>query len=449
MEKTNTIGRDFTTRELILFAASPVLTHFSSALLQTLDDGLFLSRYVGPNALAAFTITMPLFMLMGAVADMFLGVGVLCATLMGEKKGDEARRNFTTVAIAMVVFSVMVSMLMAANMDSLIRLLGATDILFPYVKGFYSIAVYYIPLNMINALFSRFYVTAGKPHYSMITMGISTFCNFFFDYLFIVRLQFGMAGAAYANLLANITLFVFGIIFYTGKNCEIGFGKLNPDVRPLLRKCFMFGLPQAMTSIALSVNSFIANQILLETGGEMSVSAFAIVNNIQFIFKNGLFGFSGAVCPIVSYAYGERNREKIDKTIKQIITITTMLTIVIIFLYITCRNILLSLYLKDNAVSEVRSLALYGLTVSPLAYLFFDYNVLAIDLFVALNDNRTSTALTFLENVIFANMTMILLPKLFGLTGVWFAFTAGEILTFIFTIYFFLKKRNITFPEEA
>lgn len=442
MSTENTIGRDFSTLELARFASAPVFTYMASSLLMTLDDGLFLSRYVGTNALAAFTLAFPIFMLLGAVCDLLNGVSVLCATLMGEGRNDEARASFTSMTLVLLGFSILVSIFMIFNMDMVIRLLGTTDLLFPYVKDFFSVAVWYIPLMMLSSLFSRFYVPAGKPQYSMITTVLSTFCNFFFDYVFIVRLDYGMVGAAYANLIANAAVVVFGLIFYSGKTCEIGFSRPRRDIIPLLKTCCKFGLPTFMTSIALAVNGFIANQVLLDIGGEPSVSAYTITNNIQFIFINAIFGFSSAVCPVVSYAFGEKNNAKIRKTIRQIITLTTWLSIFIIVACMSSRGILLNLYLKQDADVAVRTMARFGLTVAPLSFVTLGYNILAIDVFLALNDHKTSTILTLLENMLFANLSIIVLPHLFGINGVWFALAVGEFLTFIFVIFFVLHNRQ-------
>ncbi len=115
---------------------------------------------------------------------------------------------------------------------------------------------------------------------------------------------------------------------------------------------------------------------------------------------------------------------------------------IIIAVYFLARNVILSIYLKSDASANVRAMADFGLRVAPLAYLVFGYNVLAIDVFVALNNSRTSTILTALENFVFANLTMLLLPRLFGLNGVWFAFAASEMLTFVFTVLLVWQNRK-------
>ena len=442
MEKVNTIGRDFTTRELIRFAAPPVLSQFAMSLLATLDDGLFLSRFVGADALAAFSIAMPLFMLMMAISELFNGASVLCATEMGEGKNEDAQRHFTSIVILAGAFGILASMAVMLFMDPLIRFLGGTEILFPYVKAYFRVGVWYVPLILVNHVFSRFYVPAGKPKMALIATLTNAFLNFSFDYVFMVRMQIGMTGSALANLIANVVVFIIGMAFFSRKSSEIHFARPVDNMFSTLFRSVKFGFPPFLTHIAIAVNSFIANQVLLYFGGEGSVSAYTIINNIQFMFMSGIFGLSGAVTPIVSYAYGEQNRAKILKIIGQIIQLTTGLVAVIILFYLLGKSFLLNLYLKSDSGRSIRDMADYGLTVAPLGFLFFGYNVLAIDTFLALHEKRTSTILTVLENVICANITIFVLPYLFGITGVWFAFPVGEIMTFAGTLYFVLINRN-------
>ena len=439
MEKVNTIGKEFTTIELIKFATPPILAQFAMSLLSTLDDGLFLSRYVGTTALAAFSIAFPVFMFFMALVELFNGSSVLCSTKMGEGKLEEARKIFTSTVITAGIFGCFVSILGRVFLDQIIVFLGGTEILFPYVKAFLEVGVWYIPLILVNRIFGRFYVPAGNSRMSLYTTLLNAFCNFFFDWVFIVRMRIGMAGGAYANLISHIFLFIVGITFYSRKNSEIRFSKPDTNSFAALIPSAKLGFPPFLTNVAISVNSFIANQVLLHVGGEESVSAYTIINNIQFMFMGGVWGLTGAVSPIVSYAYGEKNGAKIKKTIRQIIKLTTGLIGLIVILYYLGRNPLLKLYLKSDASDAVRQMAGHGLMIAPLGFLFFGYNILGIDTSIALHEKKISTALSVLENVICANLTMLTLPFLFGVPGVWFAFPVGEILTFGGTIFFTLR----------
>lgn len=442
MSETNTIGKEFTLPGLIRFVSMPVLTNFLLSILMTLDDSIFISRFIGHNALAAFAIAMPVFMLTGAVSELFNGSSVYCSTKMGEGKLEEAKSDFTTVCLSVLVTGGLFTVLGVLFMDPFLRFLGATDLLFPYVKSFFSISIWYIPLSLLANVFSRFYVVAGAPRYMTYSMIIGTVGNFFFDWLFIVQLKLGIAGGAYANLVAQIGLVLLGLSFYGGSKCEIGFSKPHGKVFSLLKNCFKLGFPQFLTNVALALNSFIANQVLLDIGGETSVSAYSIVNNIQFMFMGSLFSLSGTVTPMVSYAYGEKNNPKIRRILKQIIILTSGMTVLIIVGYLLGKNFLMGLYIRPEDGEAVRSMASYGLLVAPLAFVVFGYNVMGIDVLVALNDHKRSSALTMLENLVFANLAIIVLPYLFGLDGIWFAFAAGEALTFIFTVVFFRQKER-------
>ena len=442
MNQTNTIGKDFTTRELIRFVTPPIIGQFAMSLLITLDDGLFLSRFVGTTALAAFSIAWPIFMFFMAVAELFNGVAVLCATKMGEGKNEEAHQDFTAIVIMSGAFACVMALLGQIFLDPLIILLGGTELLIPYIKAFMEIGLWYIPLIMINHVFARFYVPAGSSRMSFIVTLISAVSNFFFDWLFIVRLQAGMVGSAIANLLANIVVFIIGICFFSRKSSEIHFAKPAGNMLSTLWQSMKFGFPPFLNNIAVAVNGFIANHVLLFVGGEESVSAYTIINDIQFMFMSGIWGFTGAVSPIVSYAFGEKNKAKINKILRQIITIMAGLVVIIILFYLLGRNPMLNLFLKSDASEAVRHMTSQGLTIAPLGFLFFGYNVLAIDTFLALHEKKISTTLSVLENLICANLTILTLPFLFGVIGVWFAFPVGEILTFGGTLFFTLKNKK-------
>ena len=443
MERTNTIGKIYTMRELIKFAAPPVLAQFSMSLLSTLDDGLFLSRYVGTNALASFSIAWPVFMTFVAISELFNGASVFCSTKMGEGKGEEANKNFTSVIIMAGIFGCGMSLLGFLLMDPLIVFLGGTDILFPYIKAFLSIGVWYIPLVLINHIFARFYVPAGNSRMSLYITLTNSLCNFFFDWLFIVRMGLGMTGSACANLIANIVVFAIGMIFFSRKSSEIHFSCPDGSMFSTVWQSIRFGFPPFLTNVAVAVNTFIANQVLLFVSGEDGVSAYTIINNIQFMFMSGVWGLTGAVSPIVSYAYGEKNREKIRTIIRQIITLTGGLIVVIILAYLLGKTPLLKIYLRSDASEHVRRMANQGLTIAPMGFLFFGYNVLAIDTFLALHQKKTSTILSVLENIVFANLTILTLPYLFGVIGVWFAFPVAEILTFGGTLFFVMRSRSL------
>ena len=443
MQQVNTIGRDYTLPQLIKFAAPAIFTDFALSLLRSLDDGLFITRYIGPNAMAAFSIFMSMMMILDSFSALLGGCATLCASKMGAGRGKEAAGDFTTVAIITACFGIVVSFAGHVFLEPLLRFFGATDTLMPYCYDFANIALWYYPLNLITMLFSRFYVTAGKPKLSMVTMLSHAFCNIFFDWLFVAKMGLEMKGVAYANLMGCLFCFFFGLIFYNTKFAEIGFAKPSRQPLQLIARVARIGFPPMISTLTLGISSTISNHVLLGVGGEAAVSSYTIVNNIQFMFMSAFFGLYGALGPIASYAYGEKNGKKLGRILKQAVLLTGLLALLIIVLYLIGKNPVTALYVgSDAANAEMREMIQDGLTVAPLGFAFFGFVVLAEHLFGAIQNTRAAAVVTAAESLVFSNISMLTLPRIFGIWGAWWHFTAHQFCAFLVALYYFFKHRN-------
>ena len=441
--KTNTIGKEFTMPELIKFVAPPVLSKLFMSLLSTLDDSLFISRYCGQNALAAFTIGLPWFMLMDAVVMIICAVSTKCSMLMGEKKNDEAKDSFTTMVIISLFVGGFFTVVLSLFKIPILKFLGATDQILPYISTYMNVSRFYIRLLMLTNIFNRFYTVAGKPKVSVLASAIQISCNLFFDWLLIVKKGIGIVGAAYGNLAGNILLTILGIIFYSNKNNEIHFTKPLSKPLTLFKQVWKLGRSQGLTSLAVSLNCFIINYVLLAVGGEVLVAGFTVVNNVQFMFMNAFFGLIGSLSPFVSYAYGERNSNKLAKMVKKsVVLIESLSLIVAVFIFI-CKNPIIYLYFANNDNQVLIDMAKYGLTIVPFCYWVFSFNVMVQEFLIAVGNHRASAFLSIIENIVFANLIVILLPKLFGINAIWYTFLVQELLTLMFTLYVVYINKDV------
>ena len=442
-EKVSTIGREFTLPQLFRFVAPPVFTRLLVSLLSTLDDSLFVSRFLGPNALAAFSVAMPWFMFVDAIGMLMSSVSVVCSIKMGQKKNEEAKSDFTTSVLMSFFFGCCLTLFLVFFIRPVLRFLGETEILMPYATSFFRISRFYIPLILTNYTFNSFFVIAGKPKCSMISSAINIVCQFFFDWLFIVRLQIGIVGAAYANLIGNLAVTAFALFFFFDRRHEIHFVRPHKNVFELFSRIFRYGRMQAITSLAISLSSYISNTVQLNIGGEQVVAAYTIVNNVVFMFMNSFFGLIGSTSPIASYAFGEKNPKKLSRIIRQTIILMSLLMIFIISLIFFGKQIFLFLYLEEGSSETMREMVLRGFRIYPLALIFFGYNVYVQDLLNVLGNQKVSLFLSLMENVIFQNLFMIIIPFLFGIDAVWFVFPVAEVFSFAVTAFFAWKFRDV------
>ena len=433
MDETKTIGKDYSLGQLAGFAVPAVLNELVINLLYTIDDGLFISRYIGSNALAAFSILFPLFMMHNSPAILLGGVSSLASRKMGEGKSQEARADFTAMVLFVGVLGVLMGIIERVFMDPIIRLLGATEIIYPYACDFVRIGALYLPLTLISTIFRRFYVPAGKPKMELLTTVLNISANLFFDWYFVVYKRIGMVGTAYANLIATMVMVVIGLLFYSSRKCEMQFASPSGNLKPLLRESSRYGISSFLSNLSVALSSLVSNYVILHWGSEEYLAAYTIVGNIQWAFMGCFFGLFDTSGPIISYATGERNVEKLRKTFRQIITLTAVLSGVLVISFLLFGGLVAELYTTEEA-RNYKDLINFGMKIAPYSFLMFGYNLGARITFASLGNHKTSAALTFLQEVVLSNVTIVVLPLMFGITGVWFSFLLTNILMLFFSL---------------
>lgn len=441
MEKTKTIGKDYTVKSLALFAMPAIFNEFVIPLLFTIDDGLFISRYVGPNGLAAFSILTPVYMSHAAVSALFGGSSSLASYKMGEKRTKEAESDFSCIILFVFVLGIIMAALEWIFMRPMLMLLGASEIIYPYAEAFQKVGALYVPLVLVSNTFTRFYIPAGKPKMELFSSIVNVSCNLFFDWYFVVHKGIGMLGAAYANLIANIIMIVIALAFFTSRHSELRLGKPGSRLWPLLRDSMKYGISSFLANSSVAASVAVSNYSLLHWGNESYLAAFTIVNNIQSTFMDGYFGLLGTTGPIVSYAMGERNREKLKLTFRQLFILLTGLSVIAVTMFLVFGYILAELYVGGN-VSELKDLIYYGMRIAPFSFLFFGYNVAVRMTLASLGNHRASATLTFLHEVLLSNLMIIALPSLFGVKGVWYSFLLTNIVMFFITLYAVYANRD-------
>ena len=172
------------------------------------------------------------------------------------------------------------------------------------------------------------------------------------------------------------------------------------------------------------------------------MSAYSVVGSITFSLAHGVFGLMGATSPLVSSAYGERNKDKMVKLFRQILTITAGLTLIVMAVLFFGRDLFIRIYVRGNVETEFRALLDAGLAIAPLGYLPLFFNVYTQSMFLAVSNSRAATVLSLFENVLMANLTMLVLPRVFGLDGLWLTLTVSELFADLLSLFFIWRYRD-------
>lgn len=436
----NALAKNYSLTSLLAFAFPNMLMMLCLSLY-TIVDGTFISRYVGTTALSAANIVYPAASIGMAIAIMIAtGGNAIIARLMGENKYQEARASFSFLILVEITISILLAIFSNLFIDNIISVLGATPQQFPLCRTYASIIFSFAPCYFLQTAFQTFFVTAGKPVIGLAVTMISGITNVVLDYLFIVPLQMGIAGAAIATGIGYSFSALVGLTYFTFvRNRHLYFVKPHAEQKLLLHTCTN-GSSEMVTNLANSVTTFLFNYTFLKFYGEDGVAAITIILYFQFIFTALFFGFSNGIAPIVSFKYGEQNYIQLKKLFKNVLIIITVCAILMVILSQAVIGNILEVF--TPAESRVYQIALQGFHIYSIAFLFMGISILASAWFTALSNGKVSAIISFTRTFLVLVGAILILPAFMGELGAWLAVPCAEIIGILISVYCLKKYKN-------
>ena len=435
----NALEKKITMTSLIRYTMPTVImmVFFS---LYTIVDGIFISKFIGANALSSTNIVYP-------VINIIIGIGVMFATggsaivakCMGEGKKQEAKENFTLITISAITVGIIVEVICIIFMKDIIYALGATEVLFYYSKEYLFYMIIFTPFIILKLYFDYFLVTAGVPKLGLISSIAGGVVNIILDYVFIVNLNLGVKGAAIATCIGYILPSFVGIIYFCNKKNVLHFVKPRIKLEVVLRTCSN-GISEMVTQLSSAVMTFLFNIVMIKFLGEDGVASITIILYMEFLLNAAYLGFTSGVSPRISYNYGSRDEEQLQKLVKYSIII---LLIFGIFIFITSRgasSILISLFAQRG--TTLFDITLNGFMIFSIAFIVTGINIFASGMFTAFSNGKISAMLSLLRTFVFFILGMTVLPRIMGVEGVWFVVPFAEISTMIISFIFIYKYRH-------
>lgn len=436
----NKLAKDFSVISLLKFTAPTCIMLVFMSMYQMVD-AVFVSNYVGENALSAINIVYPIPSIIIAISIMLAtGGSAVIAKNMGEGENDKAKQNFSMIVCVGFLVGIVFSILCLLILEPLIRVLGATDLLYDYCYSYLIILLFATPLTVIQMLLQTFFVTAGLPHFGLAMTVLGGVLNVALDYLFIVVFGFGVSGAAIATSIGYVVPAILGIIyFFVYRQGTLYFVKPHFDFKTLLKACTN-GSSEMVTNLALAVVTLMFNLLMLKYEGENGVAAITIVLYAQFLLTSIFMGFSGGVAPIFSYNYGNQNHAQIKKIFRMCVGIVFVFSLLMYGCSIVFAKPMIAIFSKEG--SEVFELTYHGFQLFSVSFLFSGVNIFASGLFTAFSNGKISAILSFLRTGVFLIASLILLPFLLGGEGIWLAVPVAELISFLVSIVFLWSNRH-------
>lgn len=411
---------------------------------QSLVDGVLVGNYLGADALGGVNIILPLFSFIMVLA-LVLGVGsqTLVSLGIGENNEKKSQDAMTTGFFAIIVVSVLASLVLFLFGEVFVRLLGADERLLPYALSYVQGLMPFILFITLSFYSDAMLKSMGYPKLSMLIMSSVVLVNIALSLYFVAVLGWGTFGAGIATGVAfALGFFASSFITFNPKR-HLSMLKGRFDFS-LLRHAFYNGSSEGMSELAAAVSILVINLTVMEMLGAEGVAAFTAINYINFIGILLFLGISDGLIPVLSYNYGARNYGRVKQLFWFVASVNTAIGVAVFIILQCYGDLVIQLFFDKSSASGVATLdiAAQGMSIVSFVFLMNGLNILIISFFTALGDARSSIIVSVLRGAVFLVVAVAFLPMIAGINGIWMAIPLAEFLALCIALGLFYATKQ-------
>ncbi|MDD6655982.1 MAG: MATE family efflux transporter [Lachnospiraceae bacterium] len=425
--------------KMILAFSIPSIIAMMLQTVITITDGYFTGNYVGENALAAINLGLPiLYFYLGAGLCVGVGGSVICGRLLGAKEKQKASEVFSQTMVTAVGVCIIISFFAFVLFSPILNVLRAGADLAGYFTKYYRIMLFTYPLMVVGTILGMFIRVDGKPQVCMIVSIAGCILNMILDYIFVAVLSLGVQGSAIGSLIVQIVTVLILLGYFFSQKAGIRFHRFRFD-KIINREMILNGSSEFIGEMASAISMFAFNYVLMKYVGAEGVAAFTILGFVVYGYSMICIGFGQGIVPLISICWGARETETafdIRKITNRILFVMGFLIAGIFFL--TGRNYAGVFGCSSNVADMVAS----GFRIYAVTFLVMGYDVTNSMYFTSCGDAKSSALISALRGIVLLLGFTLVLPAIFGMTGVWMAAPCTETLTAVVSVYLLRKQKN-------
>lgn len=430
---------------LLVQYALPAIVAMTASSLYNMIDSIFIGQGCGPLAISGLAITFPLMNLMAAFgAAVGVGASTCISVKLGQKDYDTAihifGNNFSLNLFIGVVFSV-ISLLF---LNPILYFFGASENTLPYAREYMLVILGGNTIQQMYFGMNAVLRAASKPRQAMFATIFTVIMNVILAPIFIWGLDMGIAGAAWATVIAQSLALAWQCWLFSNKDGVLHFksGTYRFD-KQIVRNILAIGMsPFAMNVCACIVVIFI-NTGLARYGGDMAVGAYGIANKVAFTFVMIVMGLNQGMLPIAGYNYGAQHYDRLLRVLKYAIIAGTTITTVgflvgVLFPYQCAR-----LFTTD---AELIKISMHAIKINMIVFPVIGFQMVTTAFFQSIGKAKISIFLSLSRQMLFLVPMLIVFPRLFGVDGIWWALPSSDltatVITAVILVYYMRKFKQ-------
>lgn len=449
MNRQRMLGEEKISKLLIQFSVPAIIGMMVNTLYNIIDR-MYIGNIsgIGSLAITGVGITMPIMTIILAFG-MLVGIGTSArvSLKLGEHKKEEAEKHIGNAFTLIAIISLVITIIGFIGLDDILKMFGASPDTEVYAREYMQIIFAGTIFNMLGFGLNHSIRSDGNPKVAMFTMLIGAGINIVLDPIFIFVFDMGVRGAAIATVISQIVSTVWILYYFTKGSSFLKIRKENLKLnKTVILSIFSIGMSPFSMQVAQSIVQVLANNSLKEHGGDLAIGAMTIITSIAMIFMMPIFGLNQGSQPIIGYNYGAKQYHRVKQTVKYSAMVATL---IVTFGWIVVQfmpTILIKIFNNDPSLVNI---AIPGMRIYLLMLPVIGFQVVSSNYFQAIGKAKISMFLSLLRQVILLIPCMIILPKIFGLTGVWISGALSDgIASLITGILFYISVKKLKDNKE-
>ena len=424
----------------------PAMLGQLTTLIYNIADTFFVSLTKEPAMIAAVTLCTPILLIIMSVASVFgMGGNSVIARLLGEEKNKEVRSTLNFCLYAMAIAGIVILLAGFLFMEPIARISGADAENMAYTYDYLKYIFIGAPFIILSNGLVHLFRSLGFIKESTIGLALGNSVNIIFDFVFIVLLDRGTAGAALATsfgFFCSTVYYLVCMIQARGKGnylVSLSVKDFAPS-KKMVRSVVSIGIPGALSTVLLSVSNIILNNYI-GLYGSNAVASYGIAYKVDMVPIMLSVGLSQGVAPLAGYYYGAGKKERMAQTVKTSTIYGILLGAVFLAVFWLFGTKLASVFLHDKQLIHQTG---YFISILGLSAPMLGIINMVTSYFQALGFAVKSLLITIMRNVVLFIPAVVILNNLWKLDGVIAAQPVVETALAIICIVMYVKDSSIT-----
>lgn len=431
--------------QAVLKNTVPAMVAMMMVLIYNLADTFFIGMTNDALMIAAVSLVTPVFLLFMAVGTVFgIGGTSVISRVMGEGRKEYAKKVCSFCMWSCIIVGIVMVVVIFAFMDTILKMLGASDDTIKYAREYLSIVTAAGPFVLISNCYANIIRTEGKAGMAMFGQLAGNLLNVILDPILILGFGWNVAGAAIATALSNLISAAYYVGYFKFGKSMLSISLKYFSVKDnILKGVLAIGIPAALGDVLMSLSSIVLNSQMAKYG-DMAVAGVGVAMKVTMITGMVCIGFGQGIQPLLGYCIGAKNLKRYKDSLRFSVIMGFGLSAFMTIICYIFNNQIVGMFLSESEAFN------YGVEFSRIllttSFLFGVFYVLSN----ALQAMGASTS-AFIINM--SRQGLIYIPAVFilqsivGIKGLLWAQPVADILSVILVIVLYkieIKNRMKT-----